>query len=244
MNTEYVTNWGEFKAEATPQFSLIDNFIYLYHTDTLIILPTFPESITDSMNTSYSPTDIIGRSAPIYSYNGSGPRSIDFRLMLHRDMMHQINLEENSYNPGLNIFEETDNTKILEKLKRKDYVDILIKELQSIAVPNYVHGQKMVDPPLVAVRFGDEVFCKGIVDGGVTVSYEGPIIANPLYDHDGFYLLDNNGARISGKGKYAIANVSFKVTEVDPYDARTVAQLGSFRGLNKTLDRNMYIAGK
>lgn len=244
MSVSYVTDYGEFIGNSSsPYFNLIDNYLYSYHTDTLIILPTFPESITDNMPTSYTSTNILGRSAPIFSFTNSGPRSIDVKLDLHRDMMNQINLEKNSINYGLKLFEDAENYDYLEKLKRKDYVELMINELQSIALPNYVHGQKMVDPPLVAIRFGDEIFCKGIIDGGVSVTYSGPILANKLYDTDGDYIFDSNGNPVLGKGKYALASISFKVTEVDPYDAATVAQLGSMRGLNRTLERNLYKVG-
>ena len=37
-----------------------------------------------------------------------------------------------------------------------------------------------------------------------------------------------------------MADISFTVTEVDPYDAQTVAKMGSFRGLDRTLEKNLY----
>ena len=77
----------------------------------------------------------------------------------------------------------------------------------------------MVNPPMVAIRFGNEIYIKGIVNGSVSVEYSGPILPN---------------------NKYALVNISFTVTEVDPYDAETVAVSGSFRGLNKTLERRLY----
>ena len=66
---------------------------------------------------------------------------------------------------------------------------------------------------------GNSVFCKGVVEGGVSVTYSGPI-------------LNNN--------KYAVATVSFSVHEVDPYDADTVMVEGGFRGIRKTLESNMF----
>ena len=83
-----------------------------------------------------------------------------------------------------------------------DYVDTIIKNLQAIALPSYKNAVKLVNPPQVAVRFGNEIFIKGIVNGGVTVTYSLPILS------------DN---------KYAIVEVQFTVTEIDPYDAETVA---------------------
>ena len=59
----------------------------------------------------------------------------------------------------------------------------------------------MVDPPLVAVKVGNEVYIKGVINGQVQVSYSGPIMAGKYDD------------------KYAIVTVAFTVFEVDPYDA-------------------------
>ena len=77
----------------------------------------------------------------------------------------------------------------------------------------------MVDPPMIAVRFGNELYVKGIVNGGINVSYSGPI---------------------GRDNKYKLVNISFQVSEVDPYDALTVQIGGSFRGLNRTLERRIY----
>ena len=77
----------------------------------------------------------------------------------------------------------------------------------------------MVDPPMVAIRFGTELFIKGIVSGNVTVSYSPPILETD---------------------KYANVLIGFTVEEVDPYDATQVMQMGSFRGLDTTLERNLW----
>ena len=76
----------------------------------------------------------------------------------------------------------------------------------------------MVDPPQVALRFGNEIFIKGIINGGVNITYKLP-------------LLDNN--------KYALVEIQFTVTEIDPYDAESVIKSGSFRGLDKTLEKRL-----
>lgn len=99
-----------------------------------------------------------------------------------------------------------------------DYVDILIKKLQSIALPRYNANSKEVVPPRVAVRFGNELFIKGIVNGSVGVGYKLPLIQT------------NNGDL-----KYSDISIAFPVTETQPYDADTVGQLGSFRGLTAGL---------
>ena len=190
------------------KFNMIENYIYLYHLDKFIVLPTYPETIQDTLSATFASTSALARSAPIFSYSYSGPRSMQISLSLQREMMEQINYQ----NSNINLSE----VKIGD-----DYVDTMINELQAIALPKYASSAKMVNPPMVAVRFGNDVYIKGIVDGGVTITYEGPILPN---------------------NKYSIVKVSFVVKEVDPWDADTVVQYGSFRGLSTTLERRIYKA--
>ena len=185
-------------------FSMIDNYIYLYHTKTLIALPLYPESLSDSTSVEFSATSPLSRSAPIYSYVKSGPRAVQITLPLHRDMMNAVNVKASTLN--------------VPDLAETDYVDIMINQLQSIALPRYAATEKMVDPPLIAVRFGQELFIKGVVTGEVSTQYETPILTTD---------------------KYARVTVSFTVNEVDPYDAVGVAKFGSFRGLSQDLERNI-----
>lgn len=183
------------------KFNMVDNYVYLYHVDQFIVIPTFPESITDTLSVNFNKATPMSRSAPIYSYSDSGPRSLQINLDLHRDMMTQINYGVS--NAKVEIGD--------------DYVDTLIKQIQAVALPAYGESQKMVDPPMVAVRFGNDVFIKGVVTGGVSVTYSLPLIEG---------------------NKYAHVSVSFTVEEVDPYDARSVMTAGSFRGLDSSLERN------
>lgn len=183
------------------KFNMVNNYVYLYHVDQFIVIPTFPESITDTLSVNFNKATPMSRSAPIYSYSDSGPRSLQINLDLHRDMMTQINYGVS--NAKVEIGD--------------DYVDTLIKQIQAAALPAYGESQKMVDPPMVAVRFGNDVFIKGVVTGGVSVTYSLPLIEG---------------------NKYAHVSVSFTVEEVDPYDARSVMTAGSFRGLDSSLERN------
>ena len=48
-------------------FTMLDNYIYLYHTDTFIIIPAYPENFTDSMGVEYNQETPLMRSAPIFS---------------------------------------------------------------------------------------------------------------------------------------------------------------------------------
>jgi hypothetical protein len=192
---------------------LPDNYIYISHlvgeigadgtviTEPYFILPTDPDSIADSLGSTFQENSALSRSAPVYTYSHSGPRDVQFAFKLHRDMMDEFNKSVSNYHLG----------------EGEDYVDALIKVLQSIAVPKYNLQNKLVEPPLVAVRIGNQLFVKGIVNGGVTVNYEKPL----LYPDK----------------KYAVANVQFKVSEIDPYDASTIFKNGSFRGVTKTMKK-------
>ena len=211
MFTQYVNHEDQYVDLGTKAFNMIDNYVYLYHTDTLIALPLYPESISDAMSTQYNETPIMSRSAPIYAYSTSGPRVLQIELPLHRDMMYDVNIA----NTKLNI----------EELGSDDYVDLMIKQLQAAALPSYAASDKMVNPPMVAIRFGNSIFCKGVIQGGVTTTHSGPII----------HCADNTD-------KYALVTISFSIHEVDPYDAHSVMIEGGYRGLNTTLDRNVFVS--
>lgn len=176
---------------------VINNYIYLYHLDAWVYLPVYPDQIQDSMKVSFQETNALSRTAPVLSYNNSGPRTVQINLSLHRDMFDEANM--NYSNLKVEIGD--------------DYVDTIIKQMQAIALPKYQATSKSVVPPMVAVRFGDEMFVKGVVNSQVSVTYKKPVLGN---------------------GKYALVDIAFAVTETDPYDAETVSQAGSFRGLTRT----------
>lgn len=200
ITKDYLYNGTETKI-----FTMIDNYIYLYHTDTLIAIPLYPETISDTMSINYSQTTPLSRSAPIYSFVNSGPRTFAVSLNLHRDMMNDINVASS-------------NLKI-PNLDESDYVDEMIKQLNAAVLPRYAAAEKMVNPPIIAVRFGKDIFCKGVIIGGLTTTYAGPILRTD---------------------KYAQVNVDFTIYEIDPYDADSVMQVGHFRGLNTDLERRVW----
>ena len=200
--TSYMNSMGyatDQRSGVSRIFYPTPNFIYLYHTKKGIVLPSWPDNISDSTSANFSQTTPLGRSAPIYSYTGSGPRTVGFQFQLHRDMLEQTNANNPTLNPG------------------DDYVEVMAKEVQAAALPNYGTAEKMVDPPLVAVKIGNEIFIKGVIVGAVQVSYSGPIMAGKYDD------------------KYAIITIGFTVYEVDPYDAEVVQRIGSYRSSGEIL---------
>lgn len=192
-------------AQLNDKYILPDNYIYISHLDEdfqFWRIPSCPETISDSMGSTFGETSALGRSAPVFTYSKSGPRTVQIEIKLHRDMMDDVNIGVSN-----------------AKLKTgEDYIDNLVKALQSIAVPKYNLSNKAVEPPLVALRLSNEVFIKGIVNSPIGLTYKLPLLAN---------------------GKYAQISLSLIVSEVDPYDATTVFKNGSFRGVVQSLKKGM-----
>ena len=184
---------------------LPDCYIYISHLDEKVQywkLPQYPEEVTDQMQSNFSENNTLGRSAPVYTYSNSGPRTVTFNMEFHRDMIDEANASNSSITLNDN----------------EDYSDKFISALQAIAVPKYNLTNKVIEPPLVAIRLGRQIFIKGVVTSGISVSYKKPILVNE---------------------KYAVISIGFTVSEVDPYDASAVYTNGSFRGLVSTMRSGM-----
>ena len=201
------SNVSSVTSKLTGKNILPDNYLYISHLDEdfkFWRLPCCPDTISDSMASTFAETSALGRSAPVFTYSKSGPRTVQVSLKLHRDIMDDMNI-------GVS------NSQLVSG---EDYVDNLIKALQSIVVPKYNLDNKAVEPPLVALRLSDEVFIKGVVNGNIGLTYALPILSN---------------------GKYAQVSLQLSISEVDPYDATTVFKNGSFRGVVQTLKKDMHI---
>lgn len=190
---------------------LPDCYIYISHLDGIgpdngppqyWRLPQYPDEVTDSMQSTFSDQNALGRSAPVYTFSNAGPRQVQFNLEFHRDMIDDANM-------GYSSIKLNDG---------EDYSDKLISSLQAIALPKYNLTNKSVEPPMVAIRLGRQVFVKGVVISGISVTYKKPILSNE---------------------KYAVVGLGFTVAEVDPYDASTVYTNGSFRGLVSSMRKGL-----
>ena len=184
---------------------LPDCYIYISHLDLpeeskYWQLPAYPDEVTDNMESSFPTTTALGRSAPVYTFSHSGPRTINITLNFHRDMFEEM---------PTNVQPKED----------EDKAESFIHAMQAIAVPKYNLSNKAIEPPLVAIRLGQEVFIKGVVTSGINVTFGKPILVNE---------------------KYATIKISFTISEVDPYDSTTVFQNGSFRGLMATMRQGMH----
>lgn len=165
-----------------------DNYIIFYHTGKSYTIPVDPESIADTMNASFASNSPLSRSAPIYSYQNSGPRTVSVSFTLHRDLCKE-------FNPG-----------------SEDMVEELVDNLEGMVLPDYESANKVVNPPIVALKIRDEVYVKGVVTN-VSKTYQLPLL--------------NYG----GEYKYALVSLTFAISEIQPYSASILSAIrGGRRG--------------
>ena len=129
-----------------------DNYIIFHHTGKSYVIPVDPDSIADSMSASFAQNYPLSRSAPIYSYQNSGPRTVQVSFTLHRDLCKE-------FNPG-----------------SEDMVEELIDNLEGLVLPDYESANKIVNPPIVSLKIIDEIYIKGVVTGTVGKTFNLPLL--------------------------------------------------------------------
>lgn len=129
-----------------------DNYIIFHHTGQSFVIPVDPDSIADSMGASFATNYPLSRSAPIYSYQNSGPRTVQVSFTLHRDLCRE-------FNPG-----------------STDMVEELINNLEGMVLPDYNSANKVVNPPIVSLKIRDEIYIKGVVAGTVGKTFNLPLL--------------------------------------------------------------------
>ena len=55
-------------------------------TDQVIKFPSYPTDVNESFSAEYNPKDIMGRSAPYFSFGGNGARSVGYSLKVSDDI--------------------------------------------------------------------------------------------------------------------------------------------------------------
>ena len=154
-----------------------DNYIIFHHTGKSYVIPVDPDSITDNHTASFATNFPLSRSAPIYSYQNSGPRTVQVAFTLHRDLCQQ-------FNPN-----------------STDMVEELITNLEGLILPDYESANKVVNPPIVSMKIRDEIYIKGVVTGGIGKQFNLPIL------------------NYNGQDKYALVNLNFSISEIEPQTA-------------------------
>lgn len=192
----------------------ISSYIYIYHLGLIFNIPTLPESLTETMNITYNATPILGRSAPLQTFTGAGPRSVNIDIKLHRQLFQIENplIRTESGEAQLEsatVTMSNPTTGNIEEVDTKDAVDYLVDALTSISLPKYTSANKAIVPPSVFVRYGNELAMRG-VPSQVTKTSSGVWLKN---------------------GKMAMVEISFNLTEVEPYSAQYAAANGSLRGV-------------
>ena len=178
-----------------------DNYIYFHHLNKGITIPVDPEAVSDSMSAGWANSTPLSRSAPIYSYSNSGPRSVQFSFNLHRDLVKQFNPDWiGKTNLGWR--------------QGYDVVDLLINNLEACVLPTYQETGKIVNPPVISVKIRNEIYIKGVVSS-VGKSFSLPLI--------------NYGDEKNPSFKYAMVNINLGISEVTPYDASIISAFGGYR---------------
>ena len=144
--------------------------------------PCFPASYSDSSSSSISQLNPLGRSEPFQIYSNSGPRKVDVSFEMHREMFVYRTMG------GSGARYDASNTNA-----EFDEMDILINALQSAVYPKTEGSGDYTIVPKVRLVLGNNCRITGIIDGSVSVSWNGPINPNK---------------------KYSMASVSFGVVEV------------------------------
>ena len=141
---------------------MIDNYIYLYHTDTFIVLPSFPENIQDSL------VDIIRSLMSTSLVEVLAPAAVRAVVnMLTADMSGQM----------ADIFDAIEFYSIDNETLAADLlqiVDILAAVLDLNAIADVIHGEDIRINDVDAIeKVLEEVFELNILDHVFS-----PVIAN------------------------------------------------------------------
>lgn len=123
------------------------SYIINLATDTWVPLPVLPESVTESVSASWSPTSIPGRSASYYTYAGTNNRTLSFSFTLHRDLLSELSTGSYDFNNIPNY-------------------------LKSLCYPEY--SSSLVRPPVCILKLADVIKMRGICTS-VTVTHQLPL---------------------------------------------------------------------
>lgn len=130
-----------------------ENFLYLHHLDLLVWIPTYGSEINVTQNASYSHTKPLGAPNDIYSFAGSGPRTMNRTIEIDRDTIQILNAN------GLT--------------GDGDPIETLLRALESCCVANYSDARRMINPPIVTYKEAQEITITGVIVGSITTSARG-----------------------------------------------------------------------
>lgn len=151
-----------------------NNYIHNHSTGATYYLP-YPDTLNDSMAVSYTPVTILSRSAPVYVWTNSGPRTVSVEFNLHRDM---------------------DNDSVIIGLTKRQFtVNKFLDEIQSLSLPSYSNSG-VITAPQISMRIGSKCFITGVLTSAPQVNYNKPL------NKDGEYQQATVSLAISEVGAY------------------------------------------
>lgn len=130
-----------------------ENFLYLHHLDLLVWIPTYAEEMDMTQRTSYTQSKPLGAPNDIYSFGGSGPRTIQRQIFIDRDLMSVLG--------GKGLVGEGDP------------IETLIRAMEATCVAKYEDARRMINPPLVTYKEANELTITGVVVGTVNIKAYG-----------------------------------------------------------------------
>ena len=111
-----ISKSGSYGEKSGMYYEVPENYIYISHLDDGLKfwkIPFWPDSISDTQQSTFQETNALGRSAPVYTYSQTGPRKVQFQIELHRDWFDDVNMNWSNSKLGYG----------------EDYVDNLIHAL-------------------------------------------------------------------------------------------------------------------
>lgn len=61
--------------------------------NTLFLLPTYPDDVSDSVDAQWGTVPVLGRPVPVATFTGTGYRSVSFSFDIHREMLGNTNIK-------------------------------------------------------------------------------------------------------------------------------------------------------
>ena len=99
FNNDYLLNggWDVSNDERYNCYILLTPGIYHYDTketedNTLFVLPTYPDDVSDSVDAQWGTVPVLGRPVPVATFTGTGYRSVSFSFDVHREMLGDTNV--------------------------------------------------------------------------------------------------------------------------------------------------------
>ena len=193
------------------------SYVYIYHMGLKFNLPVLPDSINDSLPISFNQEPILARSAPQITFSNAGPRTLGITLKLHRHLFCLENADVEHYRDVNNILmaRVPAGDGQIVSAPATDVLDIFINAMLTLSLPKYTDTTKVLVPPSILIRFGEESCIRG-VPSNISKTASGVWLKN---------------------GKLSEISLTFTITEVEPFSAQYVAKNGTLRSISTDLQR-------